>query len=67
MKIKPEQVPEKVVKAARRAWKSSTSIKPDADMIAAAINAWPERGARYERHGTYLVVTLPIEETSDAE
>ena len=66
MKIKPGQVPEKAVKAARRAWKSSTSIKPDAGMIAAAINAWPgRRVSHYLTEDVIILPILPFEETSD--
>lgn len=66
MKIKPEQVPSEVVKAMLREWDRGTSVQPAA-LIAAAINAWPERRFRYERNGTYPVVVLPFEETSDAK
>lgn len=66
MKIKPEQVPKEAVKALLHAWERNTSVQPDA-LIADAINAWPERGFRYERHGSYPVVVLPFEETRDAE
>ena len=71
MKIKPEQVPDEAVKAARRAWDRSawdrsTSVQPGADVIAASINAWP--GLRVSHYLTEDVITLPIppfEETSD--
>ena len=66
MKIKPEQVPSEVVKAMLREWDRGTSVQPAA-LIAAAINAWPKRGFRYERHGSYPVVVLPYEEPGDAE
>ena len=40
--LKAEQIPDKAVEAAVKAWKKDTqSFRPNAETIAAAINAWP--------------------------
>ena len=40
--IKPEQIPDEVVKAALEAWKTDTeTFHPNAGTLAAALNAWP--------------------------
>ena len=41
--LKAEQIPDKAVEAAVKAWKKDTqSFRPNAETIAAAINAWPD-------------------------
>lgn len=67
--IKPEQIPDEVVKAALEAWKKDTeTFHPNAGTIAAAINAWP--GFEYRANGAFpafgygpeaIVLPLPQE------
>ena len=63
--IKPEHIPDEVVKAALEAWKKDTeTFHPNADTIAAALNAWP--GAfphtfRGPLEGYGYVLPLPTE------
>ena len=69
--IKPDQIPDEVVRAAVVAWLKAESIRPDAQVIAAALNAWPEakRVKGYFTHDTdhyepAIILPLP-QETSD--
>lgn len=66
--IKPEQIPDKVVKAAQKAWEQDAeSFRPNAKSIAAALNAWPGMH-HYEPnaepyYGKHLI--LPLMERRD--
>lgn len=41
--IRADQIPKNVVKAALEAWeKNDQSFRPNAETIAAALNAWPD-------------------------
>lgn len=56
--IKPDQIPDEVVKAAVKAWKKDTqSFHPNAEIIAAALNAWPKA----DQYLGAVVLPLPQE------
>lgn len=66
--IKPEQIPDEVVKAVLEAWKKDTeTFHPNAGTIAAVINAWPgmEKGKYYSGQGRpgvrAIILPLPTE------
>ena len=64
--IKPEHIPDEVVKAALEAWKKDTeTFHPNAGTIAAALNAWP--GMEIEMvfvDEDYLILPLRKENTN---
>jgi hypothetical protein len=68
--IKPEQIPDKVVKAAQKAWEQDAeSFRPNAKSIAAAINAWPMSHIHEYSHGKIsgvdIVLPLKQEDSND--
>ena len=71
--IKPEQIPDEVVKAALKAWKKDTeTFHPNAGTIAAAINAWPgmvtvdpDSWVRCRRDGSTIILPLTQEKMNE--
>ena len=58
--IKPEQIPDRVVNEARKAWLTSDdgAVNDWRKAIAAAINAWP--GMEFECNATEEWAVLPL-------
>lgn len=64
--IRADMIPEEVVKAAIKAWENNDqSFRPNAETIAAALNAWPFGAVCHYRikdtEGWELVLPLPQE------
>lgn len=61
--IRADQVPKKVVDAAIEAWKKDNqSFRPNAETIAAALNAWPNaKPAWFLPQGKVYILPAPWE------
>ena len=62
--LKPEQIPDEVVKATLEAWKKDTeTFHPNAGTIAAAINAWPGMNTGPNIYGRQdAIIHLPLQQ-----
>ena len=60
--LKAEQVPNEAVKAAIEAWENNDqSFRPNAETIAAALNAWPGMLVEWHSRGPGIILPLPQE------
>lgn len=67
--IKPEQIPDEVVEAAREAWlRSDVNARDDwRAAIAAAINAWPGSTGEWNVLDDRMWITLPVQQDAGDE